>query len=133
MDDLHRTSLYYAAMRGHMDIVKFLTVEKHCDPMCTGIDQNTPLHLAARGSHIDVVKFLTLEIHCNPTSINAFNATALHLAVGKRRRHLNIVQLFISDRYLGCDSSIPGQYGGTPLHYAAKHDYLHIVKYLCDD
>jgi len=84
---------YYAAMRGHMDIVKFLTVEKHCDPMCTDIDQNTPLHLAAKGSHTDVVKFLTLEIHCDPTSRNTYNATALHLAVGKG--HLNIVQLLL--------------------------------------
>ena len=96
-----------------MDIVKFLTVEKHCDPMCTDIDQNTPLHLAARGSHTDVVKFLTLELHCDPTSRNAYNATVLHLAVGKG--HLNIVQQFISDQYLGCDSNIPGQYGGTPV------------------
>ena len=25
--------LHHAAMKGHIDIVKFLTVEKHCDPM----------------------------------------------------------------------------------------------------
>jgi len=64
-------------MKGHMDIVKFFTVEKQCDPMCRDSDQNTPLHLASWNGHIDVVKFLTLEMHCDPTSKNANNATSL--------------------------------------------------------
>jgi len=45
-------------MMGHTDIVKFLTVEKHCDPMCRDSKQDSPLHKAARNGHIDVVKFL---------------------------------------------------------------------------
>ena len=59
---LHSTVLL--AVKGHMDIVKFLTMEKHCDPMCKSSDQYTPLHWAAQYGHIDVVKFLTLDMHC---------------------------------------------------------------------
>ena len=58
-------------MKGHVDIVKFLTVEKHS--MCRDNDENTPLHNAAHTGHIEVVKFLTLEMHCDPTSRNANN------------------------------------------------------------
>jgi len=89
---------------GHMVIVKFLAVEKQCDPMCRDSDQDTPLHLAAWNGHMDVVKFLTLEMRCNPTSRNAHNANAVHLAV--EGGQLNIARFFISDSY--GDQDIPG-------------------------
>ena len=38
--------------------------------------------------------------------------------------------VFICDQIVGCDPNIPGQYGRTPLHYAAAFGHLHIVKYL---
>ena len=66
-----------SAMMGHVDIVKFLTVEKQCDPMCRDSDQNTPLHITALCGHIDIVKFLTVEMHCDPTCRNVNNATGL--------------------------------------------------------
>ena len=65
------TPLHCAAEKGHMNIVKFLTLEKHCDPMCRGSDQDTPLHMAARYDHIEVVEFLTIEMQCDPTSRNS--------------------------------------------------------------
>ena len=34
---------------------------------------------------------------------------------------------------LKCSPSVPGQYGGTPLHYAAGRGHLHIVKFLIDE
>ena len=43
--------MHYAATIGHIDIVKFLTVEKNCDPMCRDIDQDTPLLKATLGGH----------------------------------------------------------------------------------
>ena len=43
--------------------------------------------------------------------------------------HLDVVQFFVS-----CDPNIPGgQYGRTPLHYAAEFGHLHIVKCLIDE
>ena len=50
--------------------MKFLTMEKNCDPTCKDPKQSTPLHMAVIGGHTEVVKFLTLETHCEPTSRN---------------------------------------------------------------
>ena len=93
-------------MKGHVDIVKFLTVEKYCDPMCQDSDQNTPLHMAAQNGHIDIVKFLTLEMHCNPTSRNINNATAQQLAA--EHKHLDLLHFFTQFDQK-CDPNITGE------------------------
>ena len=95
----------------HMNILKFLTLEKNCDPMCRDIDLNTPFHYAAFSGHIDIVKFLTLEMHCDPTSSNDYSDTALHLAV--EGGHLDIVRFFIIEQK--CDPNIPGQLNSSSL------------------
>ena len=46
-DDMKQSPLHCAAKKGHMDTVKFLAVEKHCDPMSADIYGNTALHIAA--------------------------------------------------------------------------------------
>ena len=113
-----------------MDIVKFLTVEKHRDSMCREPGyQRTPLHMAALGGHISIIKFLILEMHCEPTSRDANNDTALHLAAVKG--HLDIVQFFISDQK--CNPKILGLNCASPLHRTAEYGHLHIVKYLTDE
>ena len=56
-----------------MNIVKFLTVEKQCDPMGRDLNLSTPLHWAAQNGHVEVVKFLTVEMNCDPTSKDAKN------------------------------------------------------------
>ena len=38
-------------MKGQLDIVKFLTVEKHCDPMCRDLEQTTPLYIAVQEAY----------------------------------------------------------------------------------
>ena len=60
--------MHLAAMKGHMDVVQFFTIETHCDPTCKDCDQQTPLHKATRFGSIDIVKFLILEMHCDSTS-----------------------------------------------------------------
>jgi len=42
-----------------MDILKLLVAENHCDPMCRGLNENTPLHMAARNGCKETVKFLS--------------------------------------------------------------------------
>ena len=66
LDDLKLTPLHYAAMKGHFDIVKFLTLVKHCDTMCRDCDQNIPLHLAALSGNIKIVKFFIEVLKCSP-------------------------------------------------------------------
>ena len=46
---------------------------------------------------------------------NKWNRNPIHSAVV--HAHLDIIKFFISDQ--NCDPNIPGQYGGTLLHYAA--------------
>ena len=121
-------------MTGHIDIVKFLTVEKYCDPMCKDFNHNTPLHLAAGKGHLEIAKFLILE-ECTPITElmnslkNRWNITPFHSAAVTGQ--LDIVQFFISDQK--CYPNFPGgQHGGTPLHYAVEFGQLHIVQYLTD-
>uniref|UniRef100_A0A1X7VDQ8 Uncharacterized protein n=1 Tax=Amphimedon queenslandica TaxID=400682 RepID=A0A1X7VDQ8_AMPQE len=56
------TVLHRAA--GHIDSIKYLINECHCDPMATTKDGETILHRAA--GHIDIVKYLINECHCDP-------------------------------------------------------------------
>ena len=45
------------ALKGHMDIVKFLTLEKYCDPMLQDIHGSVDLHYAVLSGHLEMVKF----------------------------------------------------------------------------
>ena len=82
-----------------MDIVKFLTVEKHCDPMSQDILGNTVLHHAVLGGHLEIVKFLIEELKCPPDISGSCNKTPIHMAIHKN--HLEIA------RYLQKHSVIP--------------------------
>ena len=45
------TSLRAAALNGHIGVVKFLTVEMHCDPTSRDGNNDTVLHLGVLGGH----------------------------------------------------------------------------------
>ena len=49
------TPLHIAPLGGHINIIKFLIVEMHCDPISRTSDNFTALHLAV---HLYVVQFL---------------------------------------------------------------------------
>ena len=63
-----------------MDIVKFLTVEKHCDPVSQNIDGDTVLYCAVLGGNLDIVKYLVEELKCPPDITGPRNMTPLQLA-----------------------------------------------------
>ena len=73
-----------------MDVVKFLTVEKRCDPMCRSSNLNTPLHMAVVGGHLEIIKFFVEELKCPPYTTGALNMTPLKMAI--RTSHSNIAQ-----------------------------------------
>ena len=75
LHDLRFTPLHRAAMEGHMNIVKFLTVERHCDPMCRDIHGDTALHYAVIRGQIETVKFLTEKLKCPPDIPGQWNMT----------------------------------------------------------
>ena len=102
LDEDKYTPLHCAAMKGQIDIVKYLTVEKHCNPLCRDISQNTPLHKAAQKGHIDTVKFLVEELKCPPDIAGYRNLTPLQMAASWN--HSDVV------RYLQKYSALPYKY-----------------------
>jgi len=68
--------------------VKFLTLEKHCNPNQQAAHNNTPLHLAAQKGHLQVVQFFVEELKCPPNVRNIHDKTPLLYA--KAMGHLNV-------------------------------------------
>ena len=58
--------LHHAAGKGHIDIVKFLSVEENCDSMSRTIHNDTPLHLAVLEGHMQVLSFFIDKLKCPP-------------------------------------------------------------------
>ena len=71
-----------------MDIVKFLAVEKHCDPMLQNTKCNTALHCAVKGGHLQIVKFFIVELKCPPDIKRQQNMTPVQLAAYNDRRDI---------------------------------------------
>ena len=69
-----------AAQRGHLEVVKFLTVEKYCDPMSQNDDGNTALHYAVHGGHLEIIKFFTEKLYCPPDIAGQHNLTPFQMA-----------------------------------------------------
>ena len=57
--------LLLASAGGHLDTVKYLVEECHCDPTVDKAGQ-TPLALAYSKRHLETVKYLVQEQQCNP-------------------------------------------------------------------
>ena len=47
LEEDKETPLHYAARKGHVQIVNFLTLVKHCDPTSRNSGGTTPIHWAA--------------------------------------------------------------------------------------
>ena len=63
----HRTSeLHHAARRGDLDTVRFLTEEKHQNPLQKDEKGDTALHAAAEGGSLDVLKYFISEKKLQP-------------------------------------------------------------------
>ena len=65
-----RFPLHYAAINGQLDMVKYLVVEQHCDPMDKNKYNETPLHYACINGHLNIVQYLISELHCNPSCVD---------------------------------------------------------------
>ena len=78
--NLNRTPLHYAAMKGQIDIVRYL-IEKGGETECYDSLKNTPLHYAAYMNHLEITKFLTDVIKDYPFKLNNNGLTPLHVAM----------------------------------------------------
>ena len=80
--------------KDQLAIIKFLTVERQCNPMCKNILGDTPLHNAAMSTYLQVVTFLINQLHCDPTITNETGQTPLDCATLYGRK--NIVEFLTS-------------------------------------
>jgi ankyrin repeat protein len=87
----------------------------------------TPLHCASTSGHLDEVKFL-INMGADPKCINDDGWTSLHAC--SRNGHLRVVEYFIDEESI--DVNITDKKGDTPLHTAALHGKLHVVKFLVE-
>ncbi|XP_066911304.1 transient receptor potential cation channel subfamily A member 1 homolog isoform X2 [Clytia hemisphaerica] len=77
------------------------------------------LHQAARDGQINIVRQHIQSLSKDRKKLNRKdqeNSTALHYAV--RYGHFNIVKLLVEN---GANVNVNGEYGATPLHYAARY------------
>ena len=116
--------LFYATMRGHYGVVKYLINKCNCDPLQHSIEGETPLYLACLAGHYDIVTYLLLKCHCDPYVVLSYNP--LHGAC--KMGNLKIVNCLSS--LSSVDVNIKDGRGYTPLHTACHYGHLNIIKFL---
>ena len=77
-----------AAQFGHLEVVQYLTLEQHCDPLCMAKNNDTPLHLSAYNGHLQLVRFFVEVLHCPPDVRGWRNMTPLGKARSQGHRHV---------------------------------------------
>ena len=81
--------LHEASRNGHLDTVKYLTMEKQCGPSVSrNNNDNTPIHIASLEGHLEVVRFFISELNCDPNIPGEYRKTPLHLATNQGHSHI---------------------------------------------
>ena len=117
------TPFYYAASNGHLNTVKYLAVEKQCDP--TSRDTfNTALHIAAEKGRVEVMKFLISQLNCDANSPGYCDGLPLHFAT--HGGCLPLVKYLVEE--LRCSPNALDNFDFTPI-MRAVHSSLPCVQY----
>ena len=135
------TPLHYAASSNHLEVVKYLIIEQHSDPMNRDNDGDTPLHCACRHSHIDIVRYLLSTGKVNPLARNKFGIPLIFIL--DHRRRLPMLHLAAREGWMDiainlitkykCDINSNDSNGRTPLYYAASNNHLEVVRYFINE
>ena len=118
--------IHLAALNGHLEIVRFFTIELNCNSnniifpveyqgRTTGVGGRIALHQAAQGGHLHVVKYLVEQCNCNPSHLDSERVTPLHIAA--QWGHLEVVQYLTLEQHR--DPLCVAKTNNTPLHIAA--------------
>ena len=124
------TPLHYAALNGHLEVVRFFIEDMKCDPNCNGQYERTPLYLASGGGHLDVVKYLVDTYHCDPLCPDKNMSSSLHRAAIYGQ--LEVVQYFATIKYCNLEL-IKDEYNDTPVHDASHNGHLEVVRFFLED
>ena len=82
------TPLHLAAGKGHLEMVMYLTLEQHCDPLCNVEKTETPFHVAAVFGQLEVIKFCVEILNCPPETKGWLNMTPRTLAHSRGHHHI---------------------------------------------
>ena len=66
-DSKGQIPLHYAALNGHLKVVKYFITELQCDPMEKDYTGLQALHFGCRNGHTNITQYLIREKHCNPS------------------------------------------------------------------
>ena len=122
-----RQPIHMAAVKGHLDIVKYLVENQRCHPSSLDYSGTTPLYLAASDGHLPIVRYLTLKHNCDPMRPECNSTTSLDAAIGYG--HLEVIKFFVYD--LKCKIYMVGR--PPPIYYATIAGNLDLVNIFMDE
>ncbi|PUZ67787.1 hypothetical protein GQ55_3G462400 [Panicum hallii var. hallii] len=120
-----RNALHFAAVKGHLEVCRFLVEESGLDVNSVSGEGRLPVHCAAAGGSDSVLRYL-LDHGGDPAVPDHRRSMPLHDAA--ELGHFEAVRLLLSK---GVDVD-PINYIGTPLHLAASKDQDQAVKILLE-
>ncbi|XP_011409469.2 PREDICTED: espin-like, partial [Amphimedon queenslandica] len=114
--------LHWAAYHGWIDIIDMLINDHGFDLVFTNTAGHTCVHYAVFGRKLETLKVLVTKHHCDPICKDSKGRTPLFISIA--RGYFDIIKYYMTS--LGYDSC-----NGKPLGIvAARHGYLHALKYL---
>jgi ankyrin repeat protein len=121
MSDAHgATALLCACDHGHLEVARFLAIEKRADPFLVDKEGCSPLIKAVNAGHRGVVEILFEEVDLEQWAGS----------IDKRQRDLAAARAFLEK---GADSSIiPGK-GKTPVQTAIGRGFDGVAEYLLSE
>jgi hypothetical protein len=123
LDDSGYTSLHWACIRGHWDIVRYL-IGRGADLTVQGGDGGTALNWAVHHDNVEIAG-LMIDNGARLNVQNQWGMTELHTAIW--RGCVNVVE-YLLDK--GSDPMIRTKEGWTAMHYAYRSGHDNVIELL---